>query len=63
MLLVLNIVYPHRVAAHVVKDLHRHRSWATVWLKRYDKEDIEGLKDRTRDGRSPNYQKKRLLVG
>ncbi len=53
LLLVLNFAYYHMVAAHVVRDLHRHRSWATVWLKRYDKEGIEGLKDRTKDVRPP----------
>ncbi len=59
LLLVLNVVYYHMVAAHVVKDLlHRHQSWASIWLKRYDKEGIEGLKDRTKDGRSPKLSKK-----
>jgi hypothetical protein len=33
---------------------YMHRSnnpWASDWLKRYDKEGIEGLKDRTKSGR------------
>ncbi len=51
MLLVLNIIYHHRIADHIIRDLHKHRSWASVWLNRYDKEGIEGLKDRTKDGR------------
>ncbi len=31
----------------------RSNPWASDWLKRYDKEGIEGLKDRTKSGRSP----------
>ena len=44
MLLVLNVVYHDIVASHVAKDLHRNRSWASVWLKRYDKEGLQGLR-------------------
>ncbi|CAN5807483.1 hypothetical protein BH23THE1_BH23THE1_26200 [soil metagenome] len=38
MLLVLNVVYQGRIAAHVAKDLHRSRSWVCQWIKRYDRE-------------------------
>jgi putative transposase len=51
MLLVLNLVYQGKMSAHVATDLHRNRTWACVWLKRYDKEGIEGLKDKPRTGR------------
>ena len=51
MLLVLNVAYHGMVAAHVARDLHRCKAWASNWLKRYDEEGIEGLKDRTRSGR------------
>ena len=51
MLLVLNVVYHRIVASHVAKDPHRNRSWASVWLKRYDKEGIQGLKDKPKSGR------------
>src|SRR3954453_17264298 len=54
MLLVLNVVYHGIVAAHVSRDLHRNRSWACVWLKRYDKEGIEGLKNKPRTGSRPS---------
>ena len=43
--------------------------WASDWLKRYDKEGMEGLKDRTRSGRTPEIsqetscQIKKELVG
>ena len=53
MLLVLNVVYHDKVAAHVVREIHRSRSWACQWLKRYGEEGIEGLKDKPRSGRRP----------
>ena len=37
----------------MAKDLHRSKAWASEWLKRYNKEGIEGLKDRTKSGRPP----------
>ena len=52
MLLVLNVVYQGKVsAAQVARDLYRSKSWACEWLKRYDKEGIEGLKNRQKSGR------------
>ena len=51
MLLVLNVVYQGKVAAQVSRDLHRSKAWAFDWLKRYDKEGIEGLKTRQKSGR------------
>ena len=52
MLLVLNVVYQGKVAAaQVARDLHRSKSWAFDWLKRYDKEDIDELKTRPKSGR------------
>ena len=49
--------------------MNRSNPWASDWLKRYDKEGIEGLKDRTKSGRSPelseeiSYQIKKELNG
>ena len=51
MLLVLNVAYHGMVAAHVARDLHRCKAWASNWLKRYDEEGIEGLRDRPKSGR------------
>ena len=51
MLLVLNVVYQGKVAAQIARDLHRSKSWASDWLKRYDKEGIGGLKTRPKSGR------------
>jgi transposase len=54
MLLILNVVYQGKVSAQVAKDLHRSKSWASDWLKRYDKEGIEGLKTRQKSSGRPS---------
>ena len=41
--------------------MKRSNPWASDWLKRYDKEGIEGLKDRTKIGRSPEISQETLL--
>src|SRR3954465_2664448 len=52
MLLVINVVYQRKVsAAQAARDLHRSKSWAWEWLKRYDKEGINRLKTRPKSGR------------
>ena len=53
MLLVLNIVYDKHIPAQVAIDLHRSKTWASDWLKRYREENIEGLKNRSKSGRPP----------
>jgi putative transposase len=53
MLLVLNVVYNGKVAAHVARTLHKSKGWASQWLKRYREEGLEGLKDRPKKGRRP----------
>ena len=53
MLLILNVIYHGKVPAQVARDLHRCKSWACEWLKRYDKESINGLKTRQKSGRPP----------
>jgi transposase len=54
MLLVLNVVYEKQISAQVARDLHRSKTWASDWLKRYREEGIEGLKKRTKSGRPPD---------
>ena len=39
------------------KEFHRSRWWAYKWLKRFDKEGLNGLKDRVRTGRPPEVSK------
>ncbi len=57
LLLVLNVVYQGKISAHVATDLHRNRTWACVWLKRYEKEGLEGLKNKPRTGRPSELSK------
>jgi len=52
-LFVLNVVYYSKVAVQVFREIHRSRSWACPWLKRYDKQGIEGLNDKPKVGRRP----------
>ena len=54
MLLVLNVTYDKQIPAQVARDLHRSRTWASDWLKRYREEGIEGLKNRSKSGRPPD---------
>ena len=50
------------VPAHVAKDLHRSRTWASDWLARYyHKEGTDGLKDRPKSGRPPQLSLKVVL--
>ena len=58
MLLVLNVVYHGKAASQVAKDIHKSRGWAFQWLKRYDKEGIEGLKDKPKSGRHSQINEK-----
>ena len=53
MLLVLIVVYQDKVSAQVVRDLHQSKAWTCEWLKRCDKEGINGLKTGPKSGR-PN---------
>ena len=46
-----------QIPFRVVKEMHRSNPWASDWLKRYDKEGIEGLEDRTKSGRPPELSK------
>jgi transposase len=50
MLLILNVVYLGKISAQVARDLHQSKDWACEWLKRYDKEGINGLKTRPKSG-------------
>ena len=39
------------VSSCVAGELHRTKPWASKWLKRFEAEGIDGLKDRPRSGR------------
>src|SRR3954471_10498636 len=44
LLLVIKVREDKQIPFHVVKEMHRSNPWASDWLKRYDKEGLEGLK-------------------
>ena len=56
-LLVLNVLYDKHIPAQVARDLHRSRTWASDWLKRYREEGLEGLKNRPKSGRPPDMSR------
>ena len=53
LLLIIKVREDKQIPFRVVKEMHRSNPWASDWLKRYDKEGLEGLKDRTKAGRPP----------
>ena len=67
LLLVIRVREDGQIPFRVVKEMHRSNPWASDWLKRYDKEGMQGLKDRTKAGRPPelseeiSYQIKKEL--
>lgn len=57
-LLVRRVIMDKKEASSVSeKEFHRSRWWAYKWLKRFDKEGLEGLKDKARSGRPPEVSK------
>ena len=61
MLLVLRTKYDGFPAAHVARELHRHKSWTTKWLRRFEEEGIEGLKTAKRSGRPMKLDKREFV--
>jgi len=57
MLLVLNVLYYGKIAAHVAREIHKSKGWASQWLKRYREEGLEGLQDKIRGGRHPKISR------
>jgi len=44
----------------VSKELHRSIAWAYKWLERFDKDGLEGLKNKPRSGRPPDVSQEEL---
>jgi transposase len=57
LLLIIKVREDNQIPFRVVKEMHRSNPWASDWLKRYDKEGLKGLKDRTKAGRPPELSK------
>ena len=43
------------------EELHRSIAWAYKWLRRFDKEGLEGLKNKPRSGRPPDVPQEKLI--
>ena len=54
LLLVIRVMCDHQIPYHVVKEMNRSNPWTSDWLKRYDNEGIDGLKE------SKKWQKTRV---
>jgi len=59
-LLVRRVVYDGKEIAYVSGELHRSKAWAYKWLKRFDNEGLNGLKDRPRSGRLREVSEKKF---
>jgi transposase len=46
--------------SHAAEELRRDKSWATIWLGRFDKEGLGGLGTRPRSGRPPKVAQETL---
>ncbi len=51
LLLIIKVREDKQIPFRVVKELHRSNPWASDWLKRYDIEGLDGLKDKAKAGR------------
>ena len=43
------------------EELHRSIAWVYKWLRRFDKEGLEGLKNKPRSGRPPDVPQEKKL--
>jgi putative transposase len=57
-LLVIRVSSDKQHTESVARELHRARSWAYKWRKRYGDEGAEGLRDRQRSGKPSAMPKK-----
>lgn len=57
LLLILKVKNDGMIPARAARELHRSRTWASDWLKRYQEEGVDGLKDRSKSGRPTQIPK------
>jgi transposase len=60
LLLIIKVREDGQIPFHIVKKMHKSNPWASDWLKRYDKEGLEELKDRAKAGRSSDLSGDKL---
>lgn len=59
-LLIMRVSSDKQHIESVAKELHRARSWAYRWCKRYMDEGLEGLRDRPRSGKPSAIPKEEM---
>ena len=59
--LVLKVKYEGIPASHVAREVHRHKSWTTPWLRRFEKYGLDGLKTKQRSGRPLKLDHQKLV--
>ena len=59
-LLVRRVLSDRQDIESVARELHRSRSWAYKWHKRYHDEGLEGLEDKPRSGKPPTISKETM---
>ena len=59
-LLIIRVSSDKQHIESVAKELHRARSWAYKWHKRYRDEGMEGLRDRPRSGKPSAIPKEEM---
>jgi putative transposase len=50
-----------QIPSHVAAEIGKVRSWSYKWLERFEKEGIDGLKDKPRSGRPASIPKQKIL--
>jgi transposase len=62
-LLVKRVRYDKNEASSVAEiELNKTRTWAYKWLYRFDRDGLEGLKDKERSGSRPSSVSKEIMV-
>lgn len=59
-MLIIRISSDKQSVESVSQELHRARSWAYKWYKRYNDEGLEGLRDRPRSGKPSTIPKETM---
>ena len=59
-LLIMRVSSDKQHIESVARELHRARSWAYKWHKRYGDDGLEGLRDRQRSGKPPAIPKEEM---
>lgn len=60
-LLVMRVLLDGVMAIQASQELHRVRSWATKWLRRFEEGGLEGLRTKWSDGRPPKMERETML--